>query len=139
MRFAIFLSSALHLPLAAQDFLDPLVVTATRSESPARNVPYSSELFSSADFRGNSVRTVPDALRYTPGVLAQKTAHGHGSPFIRGFTGRQNLFLIDGIRFNNSTFRGGPVQYWNTVDPLSLDRFELIRSQGSVLYGSDGV
>ena len=137
MRFAIFLSSALHLPLAAQDFLDPLVVTATRSESPARNVPYSSELFSSADFRGNSVRTVPDALRYTPGVLAQKTAHGHGSPFIRGFTGRQNLFLIDGIRFNNSTFRGGPVQYWNTVDPLSLDRFELIRSQGSVLYGSD--
>lgn len=137
MRFISFFSSALLLPLAAQDFLDPLVVTATRSETPLRNVPYTSELFSSGDFRENTVRTLPDALRYTPGVLVQKTAHGHGSPFIRGFTGRQNLFLIDGIRFNNSTFRGGPIQSWNTVDPFSLERFELIRSQGSVLYGSD--
>ena len=70
-------------------------------------------------------------------MLVQKTSYGHGSPFIRGFTGRQNLLLVDGVRFNNSTFRGGPVQYWNTLDSLSLDHFELIRSQGSVLYGSD--
>jgi hemoglobin/transferrin/lactoferrin receptor protein len=124
-------------PLSAQDFLDPLVVTATRSSTALGDVPYSGTYFSAEDFRENSIRTLPDALRYTPGVLVQKTAHGHGSPFIRGFTGRQNLFLIDGIRFNNSTFRGGPVQYWNTMDPFSLDHFELIRSQGSVLYGSD--
>ncbi len=137
MRSVTFLCLTLSLPLAAQDFLDPLVITATRSEALAKSAPYSSEVFSSQNFRENSVRTLPDALRYTPGVLVQKTAYGHGSPFIRGFTGRQNLFLIDGIRFNNSTFRGGPVQYWNTVDPYSLDRFELIRSQGSVLYGSD--
>ncbi|MBG7607179.1 MAG: TonB-dependent receptor [Verrucomicrobia bacterium] len=137
MRSINVLFLAFILPLAAQDFLDPLVVTATRTETPAKTAAYSSELFSSRDFQENTVRTLPDALRYTPGVLVQKTAHGHGSPFIRGFTGRQNLLLIDGVRFNNSTFRGGPVQYWNTVDPYSFDRFELIRSQGSVLYGSD--
>lgn len=121
----------------AQNFLDPLVVTASRSETPLNQVPYSASSFSLEDLRENTVRTLPDALRYTPGVLVQKTAYGHGSPFIRGFTGRQNLLLVDGVRFNNSTFRGGPVQYWNTLDSLSLDRFELIRSQGSVLYGSD--
>jgi hemoglobin/transferrin/lactoferrin receptor protein len=121
----------------AQDFLDPLVITATRTETTLGSAPYSGSYFSSDEFRDNTVRTLPDALRYVPGVLVQKTTHGHGSPFIRGFTGRQNLFLIDGVRFNNSTFRGGPVQYWNTVDSLSLDHFELIRSQGSVLYGSD--
>ena len=135
-----------HLPLAllasivtaaAQNFLDPLVITATRSSTALGDTPYSGTYFSSEDFLENQVRTLPDTLRYTPGVLVQKTAHGHGSPYIRGFTGRQNLFLIDGVRFNNSTFRGGPVQYWNTVDPYSLDHFELIRSQGSVLYGSD--
>ena len=87
----------------------------------------------------NTRRTLPEALQFTPGVLVQKTAHGHGSPFIRGFTGRQNLLLVDGVRINNSLFRGGPVQYWNTIDPLSLDRIELVRSQGSVLYGSDAV
>ncbi len=133
---SLFLLSAIA-SASAQDFLDPLVITATRSASSLGDVPYSGTYFSSEDFRENGVRTLPDALRYTPGVLVQKTAHGHGSPYIRGFTGRQNLFLIDGVRFNNSTFRGGPVQYWNTVDPFSLDHFELIRSQGSVLYGSD--
>ncbi len=137
MRSIILFCTALTIPLSAQDLLDPLVVTATRSETSAKNVPYSSELFSSEDFQENTVRTLPDALRYTPGVLVQKTAYGHGSPFIRGFTGRQNLFLIDGIRFNNSTFRGGPIQSLNTIDSFSLEHFELIRSQGSVLYGSD--
>ncbi len=139
MKSSIAVSFILTLPLAAQNFLDPLVVTASRTESPLKDVPYSAISFDSGDFRENTVRTLPDALRYTPGVLVQKTANGHGSPFIRGFTGRQNLFLIDGVRFNNSTFRGGPVQYWNTVDPFALDHFELIRSQGSVLYGSDAV
>lgn len=83
------------------------------------------------------MRSLPEALRFTPGVLIQKTAHGHGSPSIRGFTGRQNLLLVDGIRTNNSTWRSGPVQYWNTVDSQAIDRIDVIRSQGSVLYGSD--
>lgn len=123
--------------VSAQDFLDPLVVTGSRNATALRDLPYSGSSFSAEDFRENSIRTLPDALRLTPGILIQKTAHGHGSPFIRGFTGRQNLLLVDGVRINNSTFRGGPVQYWNTIDPYSLDHFELIRSQGSVLYGSD--
>lgn len=123
--------------VTAQDFLDPLVVTGSRNATALRDLPYSGSSFSAEDFRENSIRTLPDALRLTPGVLVQKTTHGHGSPFIRGFTGRQNLLLVDGVRINNSTFRGGPVQYWNTIDPYSLDHFELIRSQGSVLYGSD--
>ncbi|MDP4845705.1 MAG: TonB-dependent receptor [Akkermansiaceae bacterium] len=139
MKFALLLAVAQIAPLLGQDFLEPLIVTASRSEKPNDETPYSATSFSSEDLSGKSVRTLPDALAYTPGVLVQKTAYGHGSPFIRGFTGRQNLLLVDGVRFNNSTFRGGPVQYWNTVDPLSLDRFELIRSQGSVLYGSDAV
>ncbi|MGJ8642707.1 MAG: TonB-dependent receptor [Luteolibacter sp.] len=137
MKFAFLLVVASTVPLLGQDFLDPLIVTASRSGTPVDEVPYSVASYSSEDLRENNIRTLPDALAFTPGVLVQKTAYGHGSPFIRGFTGRQNLLLIDGVRFNNSTFRSGPVQYWNTVDSLSLERFELIRSQGSVLYGSD--
>jgi hemoglobin/transferrin/lactoferrin receptor protein len=126
-------------PSFAQDFLDPLIVTATRTDQEASESTNSTTVLDSAFIRESTRRTLPDALQYTPGVLVQKTAHGHGSPFIRGFTGRQNLLLVDGVRINNSTFRGGPVQYWNTVDPLSIERIELIRSQGSVLYGSDAI
>ena len=126
-------------PVFAQNFLDPLVVTASRLEQEASRAPYSSEVISSEFIWENTRRTLPEALTYTPGVLVQKTAYGHGSPFIRGFTGRQNLLLVDGVRLNNSTFRSGPMQYWNTVDSLSIDHLELVKSQGSVLYGSDAV
>jgi hemoglobin/transferrin/lactoferrin receptor protein len=125
------------LPILSQDLLAPLVVTASRTPETPLEVPYSTATLALDDLQDNQRRTLPDALQYTPGVLVQKTAHGHGSPFIRGFTGRQNLLLVDGIRTNNSTWRGGPVQYWNTVDAQSIDHIELIRSQGSVLYGSD--
>lgn len=119
--------------------LDPLVVTGRRLVDASTEVPYSIAVLERDFLEGNSRRTLPEALQFIPGVLVQKTTHGHGSPFIRGFTGRQNLLLVDGVRLNNSLTRGGPVQYWNTVDPYSIDRLELIKSQGSVLYGSDAV
>ncbi len=125
--------------MLAQEFLDPLVVTATRTVQAESTVPYTTTYLDAEFILENNRRTLPEVLQYTPGVLVQKTAYGHGSPFIRGFTGRQNLLLVDGVRVNNSTYRGGPVQYWNTVDPLALDHIELIKSQGSVLYGSDAV
>ncbi len=126
-------------PLLAQNLLDPLLVTAARTEQTESTAPYTTEYLDAAFLEDHTPRTLPDALQYVPGILIQKTAHGHGSPFIRGFTGRQNLLLVDGVRVNNSTYRGGPVQYWNTVDPLNIDHIEVIKSQGSVLYGSDAV
>ena len=140
MRFpvAIVLVS-LSTCLFGQDLLKPLYVTASRSSQLEADLPYSASYLSAADIGDNDSRTMPKALQYTPGVLVQQTAYGHGSPFIRGFTGRQNLLLVDGVRINNSTFRGGPVQYWNTVDSLAVDHLELIKSQGSVLYGSDAI
>ncbi|BBM87966.1 TonB-dependent receptor [Candidatus Uabimicrobium amorphum] len=85
------------------------------------------------------VRSIPEALKQTPGVMVQKTAHSQGSPFIRGFTGFRNLFLIDGIRLNNSIFREGPNQYWNTVDFFAVERLEIVKGPGSLIYGSDAV
>ena len=126
-------------PALAQNLLDPLVVSATRTNRSASDTAYSTATIDADFIRETSRRTLPEALQYTPGVFVQKTAHGHGSPIIRGFTGRQNLLLVDGVRLNNSSWRSGAVQYWNTVDALSLDRLELIKNQGSVLYGSDAI
>ncbi|MDB4589798.1 Plug domain-containing protein, partial [Verrucomicrobiales bacterium] len=119
--------------------LDPVVVTASRIPEDKASTTQSISTVTDEEIVEKAFRTLPEALALTPGISVQKTTHGHGSPFIRGFTGRQNLYLVDGIRFNNSTFRSGPIQYANTVDALSLDRFELVKSQGSVLYGSDAL
>lgn len=120
--------------------LKEVMVTATRGqETDILNAPSTARQLSSGQLQERMVRSLPEALRQLPGVHVQKTSNGQGSPFIRGFTGFRTLALIDGIRFNNSTFREGPNQYWSTIDPLALDRLELLPSQGSVLYGSDAI
>jgi outer membrane receptor protein involved in Fe transport len=80
-----------------------------------------------------------EALQNEVGVLMQRTAAGQTSPFIRGLTGQQILLLIDGIRMNNSVYRFGPNQYFNTIDPGMVDHLEVVRGSSSVLWGSDAI
>jgi hemoglobin/transferrin/lactoferrin receptor protein len=116
-----------------------ILVTATRTEEESFALPYSVDVVSPADFARKLPRTTPEALRELPSIMLQKTSHGQGSPYLRGFTGFRTLMLVDGIRLNNSTFRDGPNQYWSTIDALSLDRMEVVRGPSSVLYGSDAI
>jgi hemoglobin/transferrin/lactoferrin receptor protein len=117
-----------------------MVVTATRDLRMIKDTPYSVSSLSATRLRiEDSARSVPEALKYEPGIMVQKTSHGQGSPYIRGFTSQRDLFLIDGIRLNNSVFREGPNQYWNTVDLLSFSRLDVARGPFSVLYGSDAI
>jgi len=117
-----------------------IVVTATHTEKSEFEVPYILEVITDEEISIERMsRTLPDALRQTPGVMVQKSGYGQASPFIRGFTGFRTLLLIDGIRLNNSTYRSGPNQYLATVDPYSIARMEVIKGLGSVLYGSDSI
>jgi len=134
----------LQAPLLAQDedspfTLDAVVVTPSGGAQALFDAPFSAETVAAQELERQSYRSLPQVLRDIPGVLVQETAPGHGSPYIRGFTGFQNLFLIDGIRLNNSVFRAGPNQYWNTVDPFSIERLEVVKGPSSVLYGSDAI
>ena len=87
----------------------------------------------------NVSRSMAEAMMGTTGVWMQKTNHGGGSPFVRGLTGNYTLLLIDGIRMNNSTYRYGPNQYFNTISPFSVKSVEVLRGAGSTLYGSDAI
>lgn len=143
---AVFLSLGLCSLAPAQDAGDrprsatpPVVVTASRLAQDPLEAPFSIDLIDASLLQRRSYRTLPQALRDVPGVMVQETSHGQGSPYIRGFTGFQDLLLIDGIRLNNSAFRSGPNQYWNTVDAQAIERIELVKGPSSVLYGSDAI
>jgi outer membrane receptor protein involved in Fe transport len=119
--------------------LQEVVLTATRKSSNTLSLPYSISLLEHKNLDNYQFRTTPEALTGTAGVFVQKTNHGGGSPFVRGLTGNQTLLLIDGIRFNNATFRYGPNQYLNTIDQFTVDKIEVARGTGSVQYGSDAL
>lgn len=117
-----------------------VVVTATRMAEDPFEVPFATTILDGDFIRHRlQARTTPESLRFVPGISVQKTAHGQGSPKFRGQTGFQTLLLVDGIRINDSTWRSGNVEYWNHLDALSFERFEILRGPASVMWGSDAV
>jgi len=116
------------------------VISITRtSDDNKLTTPSTVSVISSKEIEEKNMRTFPDLLGETPGIMIQKTSYGQASPFIRGFTGFRNLMLIDGVRFNNSVFREGSNQYWSTIDSYSIGKIEVMRGAGSLLYGSDAI
>ncbi len=127
-------------PAEGEPVLPEIVITPSRAPRSIQSEPSTVYQFDGAARTvQEATRTAPDALKGVPSVMVQKTSYGQGSPFLRGFTGFRTVCLVDGIRLNNSVFRDGPNQYWNTVDPLSIRNYELVMGPGSVLYGSDAI
>ncbi|MFK5971739.1 MAG: TonB-dependent receptor [Flavobacteriaceae bacterium] len=116
-----------------------VTVTAKRKKSVIFDGTAAVSILDKQELFYQAPMSMPNALMSAAGVWMQRTNLGGGSPYIRGLTGYQTLLLIDGVRFNNSTFRSGPNQYLNTIDPLMVDRIEVVRGQGSVEYGSDAI
>lgn len=118
---------------------EEVVVTVQRMPQAQFESPYPVSVLNAAQLVQYAPRSMGDALEGLPGVWMQKTNHGGGSPFVRGLTGNQTLLMIDGIRLNNAISRYGPNQYFNTIDPNSVERVEVVRGSGSVQYGSDAL
>jgi hemoglobin/transferrin/lactoferrin receptor protein len=116
-----------------------LVIIGQRYHSEQLKRPEAISVIPAKSLQYQSAMSMPDAMMNMPGLWIQKTNHGGGSPFIRGLTGYQTLIMIDGIRLNNGIFRSGPNQYLNTIDPLIINRIEVLRGTGSVQYGTDAI
>jgi hemoglobin/transferrin/lactoferrin receptor protein len=136
-----FIQNQLHSqePAPTTDTLETVTVTAQRQSTAAFDSPAALSVLTQKQLETNESRSMAEALAGVPGVWMQKTNHGGGSPFVRGLTGNQTLLLLDGIRLNNTTYRYGPNQYFNTIDVLSVRQVEVLRGAGAVLYGSDAI
>ncbi len=106
---------------------ETITVSASRRREVVLESPRAVSVVRREEMDRRQARTTPEALLEEPGVFVQRTNYGGGAPFVRGQFGNRILLLVDGIPLNNSTFRAGPNQYLNTVDPLLADRIELVR------------
>jgi hemoglobin/transferrin/lactoferrin receptor protein len=126
--------------LNVASILETVTVTPGRGQpQEVSQVAQSQEALTEDGIARRPPNILPQALREVPGVHIQQTTAGQGSPFVRGLTGQQVLSLINGVRFNNSTFRPGANQYTALIDPDFAERVEIVRGPGSAQYGSDSL
>ena len=118
---------------------DVKVVSAARHEQDRVSSPRSMSVITAEEIRRRNFRNVPEAVGSLAGVYLQQTNYGGGSPIIRGMVGNRVLIMVNGIRLNNATYRYGPNQYLNSIDIHQVERIEVVRGAGSVLYGSDAL
>ncbi|MEL7160323.1 MAG: TonB-dependent receptor plug domain-containing protein [Bacteroidota bacterium] len=134
--------------LSAQDSLeigpiyavsDTALVVVGRRDELATRLPYAVESVNAAAITRAQSLTTADALADLSGVYVQKSQFGGGSPVVRGFEANRVLLVVDGVRLNNAIYRAGHLQNAISVDPLALDRLEVIYGAGALAYGSDAI
>ena len=113
-----------------------VVVTATRFNEPPQDLPVGVTVITAEDIRNSTAATVPELLRRVPGIQVRDNS---GSPNqqvdMRGFgiTGDQNtLVLLDGQRISENEQAS---VNWSAIPLSSIERIEIMRGSGAVLYG----
>ena len=138
----------MHFPIPFQLFaqekevtLEEVVVTATRDAEEIRKIPANVTVITKEEIEQTHARTVVDVLRDKVDVVVTDF-YGNGKSSavdIRGFgeTGPLNtLVLVDGRRVNEIDLSGVD---WSQIPLDQVERIEIVRGAGSVLYGDNAV
>lgn len=121
-----------------EESLPPVVITATRVETPQDEVTTSVTVIRDKKIEARQAETVLEMLREVPGVdVVQSGSRGNStSVFIRGSDSDQVLVLVDGIEVNSTTLGSFDFAHLTTEN---IDRVEVLRGAGGTLYGSQAI
>ena len=139
MRIAITVAAlAAFAPLAFAQSDDAVVVTATRFPRVDPDIPASVSVITREDIRRMPAVTLADVLKSQTG-LEMRTLYGplgiDATLDMRGFgdaAGTNTLILLDGQRLNAVS---GDGINWSMIPLESIQRIEIIRGSGTILYG----
>ncbi|MFN0173046.1 MAG: TonB-dependent receptor plug domain-containing protein [Saprospiraceae bacterium] len=118
---------------------DEVIVSATRWNQAAKDIPTKVISISPKDIALQNPQTAADMLANSGYVFMQKSQQGGGSPMIRGFATNRLIYTIDGVRMNTAIFRGGNIQNVISLDPFATEKAEVGFGPSSVIYGSDAI
>ena len=114
-----------------------LVVSATRTETPAENIGSSVTLISKENLDQSRAASVLEALRDVPGFTILQTGGRGGvtSLFSRGGESDFNKVLYDGFPLNDL---GGGFNFAH-LTTFNVERVEALHGPSSALFGSDAI
>lgn len=140
-----FVLSAIALAIASTTHADPasyalgdIVVTATRIPTPDVAATYASEIYTQAMIKASGASSLVDYLTQHTSLNVMPSYGNQFTPLIdmRGYglsNGYQNIVIsLDGQRLNNID---SVPQLLGAIPLSSIDRIEITRGSGSVIYG----
>jgi iron complex outermembrane receptor protein len=121
--------------------MDEVVVTGTRSEEKMERIPANVTVIAQEDIRNSNAKNIPELLRTEEGIVVRDWT-GNGKQVevdLRGFgeSAPSNvLVLVDGRRVNQIDLSGVD---WTQIPLDQIERIEIVRGTGTVLYGDNAV
>ena len=132
------LSLAVAASVHAQDALNNVVISASRTEQRIQDALPATTLITRADIDRAQAVDLPSLIRNVTGIeIVQNGGAGTvSSAFIRGAESRHTLVLVDGIPINNLNFSSAAIEH---IPLVNVERIEVVRGNVSSLYGSNAL
>jgi iron complex outermembrane receptor protein len=127
--------------LSLEQQMDLEVTSVSRTAEPLGSAAGAVTVITSDDIRRSGATTIPDALRFVPGLhVAQRNANSWaiGSRGFSSINSEKLLVLTDTRSLYTPLFSG---VFWDAQDYLmhDIERIEVIRGPGAALWGSNAV
>jgi iron complex outermembrane recepter protein len=129
---------------AQQDFylnsavseLNEVVVTAVTRSTELKQSPLIIKPLSKNELNENASTNLIDGLKNVAGVNQITTGAAISKPTIRGLGYNRVITLQDGIRQEGQQWGD---EHGIEIDEYAVDRIEIVKGAGSLMYGSDGI
>ncbi len=125
-------------PIASNQKLETMVVVASRTEMPLRQLGTSVAVLDEAELEILGFQSLADALRTMPSVSVANTG-GMGkasSVSVRGEAGFRTLVRVDGVEISDPTGTQASSQIHHLLN-AGVTRVELLRGPQGMMYGAD--
>jgi iron complex outermembrane recepter protein len=135
---------ALSGPAVTRDFvmenssqmLEEVIVSGAATKTLIRESPVPITALSQLRMLQQSSTNLVDAVAKLPGMSQVTTGAGLSKPIIRGLGFNRVITMHDGIRQEDNQWGE---EHSIQLDEYAIDRYEVIRGAGSLMYGSDGL
>lgn len=127
--------------LSVEEILSLPVTSVGRKAQQVANSPAAVYVITQEEIRRSGAVTIPDVLRIVPGLVVARISGNTWGISSRGGTrqfANKMQVMIDGRPVYNRFFSG---VFWDSQDLLleDIDRIEVIRGPGAVMWGSNAV
>jgi iron complex outermembrane recepter protein len=127
--------------LSIEELMTIDITTASRRETPVDRIAAAVSVITRDDIRRSGATTIADALLLADGVNVSRATNGTWAISPRGFnqtTANKLLVMVDGLTQYSPLYAG---VFWNTLDYVleDIERIEVIRGPGGVLWGANAV